>query len=671
MSPFRINFDINNYLDILPPVPDDYSQILNIEKDIEDQFWQKELFPQIITSEFLFQEATRIKQGVWVMIKGVPIWIPPNYYQFLQYGIAGGEDPEFRLKRLKSVYHKLRVRKDPRFIGTNTIKNRQDGETTMCMSDNLWEVSSEELKNGMIGIQSKTRDDAENPCWFALQTHWNNYPSFFKDTFYPHFTSGKNIAEKLQFQRDADKNNPNSKGSNVIIKYGPSVANAFDGKNNMRRCVLDEIAKWKECSLLLTLTNYTKFIMPGKVRKGLFDCLSSPSDTNGKHNDEAYQVWLDSDPDNIQETGSTKNRLWRYYSNPLDGIEGFYDKYGDADPQEILEHIKRERATKSKDLEMAEIRGYPLPIIGTDQPNEEELFGATDSDNTFINIAGIKERKIWLGKNRGPLIEYGNLEWPLGNPDSGEPEFRKADKDYFDEIDARFCLTDTELPRIELLDLKTPPLTVEESFGIDPFGLRHRTRNEKTGSLGAGISWKFRDSMQTGRINYPTLTYLSRPQHQDTFHEDMIKGALYRRAMIQVESAGDKMANYFYDRGYQDWMLNSLKPETITLANGTFVSRKGDAPSGAGATAFMDEGISLINGVTNIPISPERPYLLNEFNFIEVLDDLISYNRKKGGQFNHFTMAFLQALLGVNKMLFKKQTKPDSMNNSIAAGLLD
>lgn len=668
--PFKINFDIRDYDDILPELPTDYSLIINADKDnIYDQFWIKARYPDIITPDYLLQEGLRLKQGVWILVKGVPLWIPPNYYQFLQYGTAGGEDPQFRLKRLKNIYTKIRVRKNPRFLGTYNIKNRQDGDTTYAMNDNLWEVNGGELDNGMIGIQSKTRDDAENPCWFAQKGHWLSYPQFFKDTFYSHFTSGNNIAEKMEFMEKADPNNPNSKGKNVIIKYGPSTHNAFDGKNNMRRLVLDEINKWIVCSLLDTFKNYKMFMMPGKVRKGLFDIISSPADINGKHNDEAYKFWLEADPDDIQEnTGSTRNRIFRMYSNPLDGIEGFYDIYGDADPQEIFEHILRERANTSKEKLMGEIRGFPLPILGTDKPNEEELFGATDTSNIWINIKGIQDRRVKVVKEKKALVQYGNIDWPNNNPDSGEPVFRPADKTYFDEYDARFCLAVTQDPIIQLEDLKEPPQLIEECLGIDPFNLRYKTKNVVTGSLGAAISWKFRDLLQTGKKNYPTLSYLSRPTHGEVFFEDMIKAAIFRRAMIQYENSNDKMENYIEDRGYEAWMIPSLNAKPVEVTPGVFKIRKGDAPSGKGATAFMNEGIGLINGVTNKPILPTDIYLLDLFNFEEVLEDIINFN-KTNTQQNHFTMAFIQALLGANKLMSHKRKKKSNVNDKIVSHL--
>lgn len=664
MSPFHVKFDLADYQDILPPIPDDYTEIINSEIDDPlEQYWKVQDFPQIITYDFVTREVTRIKHGVWMLNKGVLMWIPGNYYQFLQYGNANGDAPQFRIKRLKNIYLKIRVRKNPRFVGTDTLKNRQDGETTIAMSDCLWEVNSGELNNGMIGIQSMTRDSAKNPCWFNLKMQWSGYPKFIKDELYNHFISGDNIEEKMQFSQNADPNNPRDKGKNVIIQYGPSTHNAFDGKNNVRKMIMDETKKWINCSFALTFTNYMKFMMPGKQRKGLFDIFSSPADTNGRHNDEAYQFWLDSNPDEIQSTGATKSRVLRIYSNPLEGIEGFYDKYGDADPQEVLEHIMRERSNKPKDQLMAEVRGYPLPIIGTDIPNEEEIFGSSDTHNIWINVEGLKARKLELVKVKASKVAYGNLTWPNNIQDSGIPEFVQADRMNFDEFDARFCITDSTTQLIELQNIFTPPNVVEEVIGVDPFNLRYKTKNVITGSLGAAISWKFRDIMQTGKNDYPTLAYLSRPQHGETFFEDMIKAALYRRAKVQYENSNDKMENYFEDRKFSDWLVDSINAKPIEV-NGEFKIRKGDAPSGKGATAFMNEGINLINGHTNKPITPAHPYLLELFNFEEVIDDLLSFN-KENTQQNHFTMALIQALLGKTKLMHVKRRKKSSVNNAM------
>jgi hypothetical protein len=666
---FKIKFNIKDYRDILPTIPTDYSEVLNVDKEVEDQVWQKLPFPMVITRDFILQEAKRIKQGVWILIKGQPLWIPGNYYFFLQYWNAAGKPPKFRLKRLKAVYHKIRVRNNPRFIGTYVMKNRKDGETLFSMCDGMWEVLIEEQKHGTIASQSKTRDTVIGSCWKSLISGWNGLPLFFKDAFCSDFTSGNNIAEQLKFQRPANPADPNDLGKNVNMVYGPCVYNAFDAYADIIRLILDEVAKWVECSFYDAFTNYKKIIMPGGERRGLFDVFTSPADTNGRHNDEAYQLWGLSDGDKInEETGSTHSRLLRYYSNPLDGIEGFYDKYGDADPQEILEHIMRERKATPKDKLMGEIRGYPLPIIGTDIPNEQELFGAVDESNIWINVQGLKKRKLEIAAVKPTLCVYGNLIWPQNIQDSGIPEFIQADRTNFDEYDARFCLTDTQSAKIELADIHEPPSYIEECLGVDPFNLRYKTKNQVTGSLGAGISWKFRDILQTGKVDYPTLTYLSRPQHGETFYEDMIKAAIYRRAKVQYENSNDKMENYFEDRKFSDWLIDSIDAKPIEV-NGEFKIRKGDAPSGKGATAFMNEGIGLINSHTNLPLTPNHPYLLDWFNFEEVIDDILAFN-KENTQQNHFTMALIQALLGKTKLMFQKRRKRDGKNNGMIGHLM-
>lgn len=672
-SPFHVKFNLDDYKDILPPLPDDYTQILNSEIDDPlEQYWRVTDFPNIITYDFIEREVYRIKHGLWMLNKGVLMWIPGNYYEFLTYGNANGDAPQFRLKRLKNIYLKIRVRKNARFVGTYTVKNRQDGETTMAMSDCLWEPNSGELNNGMVAIQSKTRNDAQNPCWFNLTMQWNGYPRFLKDELYNHFISGNNIAEKMQFSESADPNDPKDKGKNIIITYGPSTHNAFDGKNNVRKMIMDEINKWIECSFYLTFTNYMKFMMPGKVRKGLFDIFSSPADTNGRHNDEAYQFWKDSNPDEIQSTGATKSRVLRIYSNPLEGIEGFYDKYGDADPQEIFEHIMRERNNKPKDKLMAEIRGFPLPIIGTDDPNEDEIFGATDSNTIWINKKGMTERRTAILKNKEALVQYGNLEWPGNVPYSGEPVWRPADTLQFNDETARFCfsheLTKQKIP-LPIIQQAPHQSLIESVIGTDPFNLRYAAKSEVMGSLGAGICWKFRDFINPSNLQYPTGSYLARPWHQSIYMDDMIKWCVFTRSLIHYENKNTDLEKYFEDEGFISWMIVDENAKVIETPEGKKVKR-GAAPDGRGANAFMNNGISYINGVTAPPLTPEEPYLLDHFNHEEVLGDFLSFNKANTVK-NHFTMAMIQALIGRNKILFKKQRKKTPVNNSMLKYILE
>jgi hypothetical protein len=668
MSVFKVNFSLANYKDILPTPPTDYSEILNADKEIEDQFWSKLPYPLIISQEFILQEAKRIKQGVWILIKGVLLWIPGNYYFFLQYWNAAGRPPQFRLKRLKLVYEKIRVRNTPSYIGTYVIKNRKDGETLFSVCDGMWEVIIEEQKHGAIAMQSKTRDTVVGSCWKSLISGWNGLRPWFRDAFFSDFASGNNISEQLKFVRPANEADPSDMGKNVNIVYGPCVHNAFDAYADIIRLLLDEINKWVECHAYAAINNYTNIIMPGGERRGLFDIFSSPADFNGWHNDEAYALWKNSDPAFIDpETGATKSRIKRIYSNPLDGIEGFYDKYGDANPEAILKHILKERENTPKEQRMEKIRSFPLPRWEDgdfETPKEEELFGATESSNIWINLGGIQKRKIEIAKNKPSLVRYGVLNWPQNIPYSGVPVFVQADTMQFNDEDARFCESHSTVSRPEIIDIKTPPKLIQGVIGCDPYNAVNNTKNKLTQSIGAAIAGMFRDYTDPKFVEKPTLIYGARPWHKKIFFDDMVKMCVYTGFMMQYENSdGGAMEDYFRQEEMDSWMLDSRDGKMIETPHGV-LQRKGDAPSGQGAKAFTNEIINLIDGYFSLPYNKDEAYLLEEFNFEEVLADVLSFSRENT-QFSHFTMALGQYMIGKVKILFNKKRKRDNINNEM------
>lgn len=657
---FKTGFDMADYTDILPDA-NEYMRndvIINIDQyekgNIDNCVWKRyrPSFAETKSPQFREREAKRIlKTGAWVCISEELIWLPPSYYFALQYGTVGESDLEFRLKRLKHVLFKIRARNNPQCKGTLTIKNRADGETTMALTDGFWECADGNMNVGQIGIQSKTRDDAINPCWSTVQILWQSLPQWLKDDLFSDMASGDNIAEKIKFMRDADDEH-GIKARNIRMQYYPCVFNAMDGKHNMKKCILDEICKWIEAEFADTLTNYTKFIMPGFERRGLFDMFSSPSDVPTKSNEQVFEVWKMSNTDELNEVGTTTSGIHRHYSNPLDGIQGAYDKFGDADPEKIYDWIMRTRKSVTKDKLMGEIRGFPL--------NEEEMFGSFDGSSLWDNQKGIEARKIYLigtrfkdEKTKEPTVVYGNLEWIDGIQDT-EVDFRQADKNDFDVDVARFAISympknkeplryaDVTVRGQSVGDKPKPPSIIQDCLGIDPYAKRYPN---KTASNGAMVNHKFLDIYETGIVKCPTMIYCNRPSHQEIFFEDGIKAAVFNRAMVQPESINDKIIDYFEDRGYFDWML----AKRGTARDGV---QKGDAPTG-GKNALLDEIISLLNAITNTPLRPEDKYLLESNWFYQLLDDVSKFNRADTHA-NDLSMAFGMALLGSVKMMYKK-----------------
>lgn len=665
---FKIDFDITDYKDILPDWKEyaHEDEIINeneyVKGNIDHCIWRKHVptRDEILSPTFRAREVNRIlRTGAWIKIKEEIVWLPPAYYYALQYGKVGEVDLQFRIKRLKHVYHKIRARLNPNCKGTLTIKNRADGETTMSVIDAMWECAEGNMNVGQIGIQSKTRKDAINPCWSTAQVLWQSLPGWLKDDIYSDFASGDSIAEKMLFMCDSNELNGTA-ARNIRIEYYPCVFNAMDGRHNMKKCILDEVCKWIECQFYDTFTNYSKFLMPGFERRGMFDMFSSPSDVPCQSNEQVYSLWKDSNMDDMTNRGTTKSGVHRYFSNPLEGIQGAYDKFGDADPDPIYDWIMRTRKTVPKEKLMGEIRGFPM--------NEEEAFGSFDGAAVWSNIDGIKKRSIFLinrrfkdEKTQEPMIVYGNLERVDGYMD-GEVIFRQSDKDMFDIKDARFCFSYLPQNKEPLKSIFKPPRYVENCLGLDPFNNRYEAKNVIRQSMGAMVNRKFRDIHETGIKNCPTMIYCCRPTHIEILFEDCLKAAIFNRALIQYENRSDKFANYAEDRGYFDWLL----PEMGAAASS---HRKGDAPSG-GKNAFLNEGIGLIDSNTNLPLNPGDPYWLELNWFLPLIDDYIAFT-PIDTHANDLVMADIQSLIGCVKISYKKIRQPSQLNDSVLDYLLN
>lgn len=659
--PFKVKFDLMDYRDILP-VPPDAPDVLNyeyyIKGDYDNCIWRRHEDKGIKDNVKLFERESRriLKDGVWIFIKDQLIWLPPNYYFALQYGRAGSDFIQFRVKRLKHVYFKIRARKNPECIGVFSVKNRQDGETTMAIIDCLHEVLS--TKDGQIGLQSKNRESVINPCWKTLVTQWMNLPLWLKSTLFSSFSSGKNIAETMKFMEEAteDKDGEVIPGKNVLISYFPSTFNAMDGCNSMVKCILDENLKWVNCNFGDTLDNYSKFIMPGPERRGMFEIFSSPPEKDSQSYKDGYSLWLRSNTDELQENGTTKSRIHRYFSNPLEGIQGMYDKWGDADPEECYRWIMRERALKDKDKLLNEIRGFPL--------NEEEMWGTLEGGDFWSNQKGIAERKIWLLGNRfknpitqEPIVIYGNLEWKDGIKDS-EVVFRQSDRNEFNVHDARFCISFLPTDYSILSNIYRPPNYVEFCIGVDSVDKRHAGKRPSNFAM---VCQKFRDAEGTGIVRCPVMIYCNRPLPIEISYEDAIKAAVFWKAKVQVESLNTSIVNWFEDRGYIDWMISKIgKPQNSLV--------KGDAPSG-NSTAFIDEIVGMVDSITNVPYNEGDPYPLEINYFYALLDDTSKLNLKDTHERDLF-MAWGQSLLGCAKLLFKKHREKSDFNTSVFSSLL-
>ena len=655
---FQVDLELDKYNHLWPEQPPSH-EIINFNADIEDAVWNRQV-PEKLNMNFFDLEKKRLRQGAFIVIKDTLLWIPPNYYHFLENGIAGTGRPEFRLKELKNSYYKLWVRANPHATGTFDIKNRQDGRTTRVVSDSLFEMQDGVNNHGQINIQSKTNADAERPCWSTVKSQWLNYPKWLKDLLYSDFSSGNNIETQLKFTRE-EREIRNLRGEQIIVpsrnlfmSYYPAVFNAQDGSSNVLKCVVDEFCKWITCSPAKFLTNSRQFMQVGATRKGLYEIFSSPADFNHKYVDDVFKIWENSDPDKLDEFGTTQSGLFRYHSNPLDGIEGYYDKYGDVDPTKIYDRIMYLRKKATKDEELGEIRANPL--------NQSEMFGSYDNNLYWDNIKGIIKRKLFVVNTiykdevtLEPKYQWGNLEMvPSRNGEQPEVYFRPNETNEFDMKTGRFCFS--ELPDGTFLNENTePPAFIESVIGVDPYHLGKTGKLLSRRSQAGVVGWKFRSLGVENFVPRPTFFYNCRPPHIHTFFWDMIMAAIYTKSMVQYEKTSDEMERFFDENGYGEWILNSS-----TSRRSKQYKTRTEIGRGKKGGAFMVDVKSLVNILTNLPINPDHPYILDKFWFEQLLQQLIDFNEDDTSKFD-LVMGLFQAVYGATKIVTVKGPQTSDM----------
>lgn len=647
------NMDMEYYV-TCPDPPQIESQILFTEHSISEQYWRKEPVPKSFKSarakvEYWDKEIERcFITGQWIAIKGELYWLTPQYYFFLKHWAipAKKEGAEFRMKRWKHSLFKWLVKSDPRLIGTYTIKNRRDGETINSMSDMVNEALTTDA--GLFGIQSKTMADSKEVCWRQLMFGFKRLHKTFKinPNGTPIWQGTTDPKKALNFKRIATHIGVNTRledyededDQETSIYYAATVANAFDGRE-MRKIVIDEFNKWEEASAIAAYQTYIDCVLMGNARRGLMDIFSSPSETQGEHNDNAFKFWKMCDPRILdEETGVTKSRVLRWFSNPLEGIETFYDKYGFADADRIHTYLMTRRNAVPPEMRQSEVRKNPL--------DEREAFESFDSNTQWANADGITARKIYLMKTdfkdevtKAKKYVGVSLDWKDMVPDTEVvPKIYPHAVDFSENCRFLFTEFPQNLPKLD--NIFRPPKVPNAIIGIDPYDYR-RVKNSTTSSKGAAVNYRFTNLFGQPERKAIPFIYLARPDKPAIFYEDMIKAAVFTQSLVQAEAKNKNIQDHFEDRGYFDWMMPSDYNKDK--------DDKGNSPSGQ--TGFLDDVCGLIDGHLSVAEFNEA-YFLDNIWFEQLLDDVEKFDRSDTHKFD-LAMALGQAFFGAQKWLMR------------------
>ena len=565
----------------LPKVPAK-KDILFHEKPKAEQFWKRLPVPQDLLrvrsmdewleqpkefrakySQYIEQEFSRRRDGIWFYNNGVPTYITGHHYMLLQWSQMDIGYASYLDFQRKLYIHFEACKQDPRCVGQIYTKCRRSGYTNICgaaLADEGTQVS-----NKVLGIMSKTGKDAqENIFMKKLLPMFRSYPFFFK----PIQDGTTNPRVELAFREPAKRITKTNKVSgqtealDTVVNWKNSVANAYDGEK-LHYLYLDEAGKWENpLDINEVWRIHRTCLLVGKkiVGKAMVGSTVNPLDKGGANYKKLY---YDSDPTKRNENGRTKSGLYKIFIPAYEALEGFFDVYGLPimdDPEEptltmdgdvisigAKTYLSNERKALMHDpYELNEvIRQFPW--------SEEEAFRDSTKSSHF-NVGKIYEQ---LQHNRemypSPIIK-GNFVWKDGKQDS--------EVLWVPDANGRWLVSwlppdDIRNKRKHEFGKVYPANDFLGTGGVDSYDLDNTM--DGRGSKGACHLYnKFNMSYPS---NMFVAEYANRPPLARIFYEDVLMAAVFYGYPLLIENNKYGIVRYFESRGYDGYIMD--RPEHL------------------------------------------------------------------------------------------------------------
>ena len=479
--------------------------------------------------------------GIWVYIKGEPVYIPGCYYFFLNHWVLDSGYPVFRKSDWKKyIYWQWNVY-NPYSFGMIEVTKRRGGKSVSA-GEIVVEYATRTLK-AICNMQSKTDDDAKKLFDYHIVTPFQSLSPIFTPLY--DTNKGTKPEKKLSFYAAS------ARGKNAVvldeqlkseISYENSKPLALDGQK-LARVILDERGKVdfdlveahliiRKCLLDWRMNIVGKMIVTTTVEEiGI--------------QSKFYELWKDSDPTKIYGD-STKSGLFSFFT-PADEA-GDCDIYGDPLIEKNRKIIYQNRANLEGNAKalIAEMRKDPL--------DEREAFMVLNNNchfdplllNDLFHNAKVLEKEV---------LEYGNYYWKDGKP------FTDSLWEPCDKITARWTRPKNfKVPEGQKVDLAwenyLPMMNVQFISACDPFqnDITEDKINSKASSsvlnrFEEGTNDFFYDKMFICKYHY-------RPMMAKLFHMDMALQCFHYGCQLLVEAKMDGgLRKFFIDNGLAAFLI--------------------------------------------------------------------------------------------------------------------
>jgi hypothetical protein len=565
----------------LPAVPE-RKDIINHNKTSANQKFVREELPEGLNEEtqyqskyidFISEQFKNRTDGIWVYIKGKPIWLTGTYWFGIQWCREEQEFAKFRVIQNELMIYWEACKADKRSFGMIYVKNRRIGASFLALVELLEAGTITEDK--ILGIVSKTGKDSSN-IFKRLIKCFKRLPCFFQPQWDGTNTPKKELVLDVPTKRRAKNEVIEEDGLGSVIAWHNTASNSMDG-DAIYRSLLDESGKYPKD---VPFDKYWYVVKTGHS-KGIRITGKSMvvSTVNAKKDGgaEYEKIWKDSSFENTDASGKkvsgrdangqTKSGLYPIMIPARYCLEGMFDLWGFSiieNPKEpimtdegifteigSLTWIANKKESLKDDPENLNefLRQFPDSV--------RDAFREEGSDCSF-NLMKIVEQ---MDYNENELEDFaterGNFVWKGGIQDS-EVIWQPNEK-------GRFWIANGCHPPEEYRNKKelkffngvqswAPIAGHIGCIGIDPYN-RSKTVDSRGSQGAAHLSTKYNTSHLPNQAFI--AEYIDRPKTIELFFEDMIMFALYYSVPFLCELSNERFLATVKKRGYRHFSMNN------------------------------------------------------------------------------------------------------------------
>lgn len=535
---------------------------------------------------FIAAEWHKRKNGIWILIKGQPIFFTGPYYFFLNYWwTIKNIHPGFRYFQCCIFQLWNMVVRNVNAYGLFLIGPRRGGKTEFTLAEE-YEFCSR-VRNTQGHNQSKNDTEAyknfkritranKKMIWFMKPVHkGSDDPEDKLEFSYP---SERMTDAKMRGMAEADESEDEVKYSeeelSSKIDFEPAKASAYDGQES-NRGILNEAGKLETMSLIKWWEVFkpTLHYFDGAEIVGKCWVESSIEEIDDDQIDEVNEFWKDSNPDELNENGRTTSGLWRVFISVED--VAVPDEWGFPQREDAKLRLEREIANlraKGKEKAIGNLlRKSPQKIEDALTPSGEK--GAFNRERLQEILQRIDQPAAYDLPPKDWTIR-GNFEWVNGQRDTkvifracedGKWEVSQLLKDGKDNL------------HVIIGGIRYPGNIRNYRGSCDPF--EHDIAeivDTSRASKGAGMIFRMYDDNVDGakkhddgtpinfgwdwETNQFVADYLFREDDPNVFFEDMIMMHVYYGTQMNTENNKRSIKGYFKARGYGEYLMD--RPET-------------------------------------------------------------------------------------------------------------